>query len=200
MRGLMMALLILLAGTHFAAAASLDVAHTSDQQVSCLFDLDCLVVVNDLSSQFTLPNTHGYGTLQSRRYPAGQAGTVAEGLYAYIYRIDLGDVYGFSRAATCISQLSLDFGPVTELDYEGDRDPDHVFVWTSGGLGSVAPSAASESNGRITFTFDTPVCPGQSSFFFGLASRASYRTVNASLRYSLKGFLTVDAWAPRQLF
>jgi hypothetical protein len=54
-------------------------------------------------------------------------------------------------------------------------------VGTSGGLGSVAPSSAvADGNGVITFNFGTPVCTGQTSYFFGLTS--FFPSVSASGR------------------
>lgn len=65
---------------------------------------------------------------------------------------------GALTAIPCVRSLSPDFGPIEKLDYDGDSDLDHAYVVTSGGLGTVGPSAASQSGDRVTFTFQPGVC------------------------------------------
>ena len=51
--------------------------------------------------------------------------------------------------------FSLGFDPLVDyLDYNADGTPDHVFVITELGSGSVAPRSADRIGIRITFTFD----------------------------------------------
>ncbi len=47
-----------------------------------------------------------------------------------------------------------------------------VFVVTSGGLGTVGLKSAVQAGVKIAFTFTAPVCPGATSYFFGLASKS----------------------------
>ncbi|MEZ4608680.1 MAG: hypothetical protein R2838_00225 [Caldilineaceae bacterium] len=37
-----------------------------------------------------------------------------------------------------MTSMAIDFGPVAALDYDGNNEPDQVFVITKGGLGDVA--------------------------------------------------------------
>jgi hypothetical protein len=185
------------------AAAPLDVVTVGAPAINCKFDTDCNITVSDTTANIALPGATGSGFLQSRTFPPGEAGTAAAGLQAYEYRIDLRNVTG-ATALPCISQLRLDFGPVSLVDYDGDGNTDQVFVITSGGLGSVGPSAASQSGDQITFTFNPPVCAGsspgkgQSSYFFGLSSTQPPRRVSAQVAYSPgAGSLTLSARAPQ---
>ena len=64
-----------------------------------------------------------------------------------------------------------------------------IYVVTSGGLGSVGLSSAKKSGNTITFAFDGGgVCPGATSYFFGLASKSvQAKPGMAKLTYSLPG-------------
>jgi hypothetical protein len=187
-----------------AAAVPLDIVNVSAPAINCKFDTDCKVTVSDTSAPIAgLPGSRGGGFLQSRTFPPGQAGTAAAGLFAYLYRIDLRELVGVT-AAPCVSRLRLAFGPVSLVDYNGDGNTDQVFVITTGGLGSVAPSAADQAGHQITFTFNPPVCSGSSpgrgetSFFFGLASTRPDRHVTAQITYSPgAGTLSLDARVPQ---
>jgi hypothetical protein len=186
-----------------AAAAPLDVVTVGAPAINCKFDTDCKITVSDTTASIALPGATGSGFLQSRTFPPGEPGTAAAGLYAYQYRIDLRNLVGVT-AAPCVSQLRLDFGPVSLVDYDGDGNTDQVYVVTSGGLGSVGPSSASQTGDQITFTFNPPVCSGSSpghgetSFFFGLASTQPARHVTANITYSPgAGTLSLGARAPQ---
>ena len=106
-----------------------------------MFDADCTITVSDFVGTFPAPAATGDGRLQSRSFPAGESGTVGEDLHPYLYRIDMTQV-GALTAQICVRTMTIDFGPVEPLDYDGDGDPDHVWVVTGGGLGSLAPSTA----------------------------------------------------------
>ncbi|MGD2115954.1 MAG: hypothetical protein PVG07_12920, partial [Acidobacteriota bacterium] len=99
-------------------AAPLDVVQVGAPAVNCVFDADCTIFVTDTTDHFTIGPTSGDAFLQSRTFPPGEPGTPAEGLYAYVYRLDLRQLAGIT-ALPCIFELSLDFGPVTALDYDG---------------------------------------------------------------------------------
>jgi hypothetical protein len=145
-------------------------------------------VVNDSIGVFTPPGDIGAARLQSRTYP-GTAPAPAAGDMAYVYRVDLTAVKGVT-AANCVTKLALKFGPVVKLKYGPNGDSD-IFVVTSGGLGSVKIASADQVGGTITFTFASPICPGDTSYFFGLASKsvkpvAGKATVSFSLGGSTK--------------
>jgi hypothetical protein len=114
-----------------AAAGPLDVVTVGAPAINCKFDTDCTITVSDTTANIALPGATGSGFLQSRTFPPGEPGTAAAGLFGYEYRIDLRNLVGVT-AAPCVSQLRLDFGPVSLVDYDGDGNTDQVFVVTSG--------------------------------------------------------------------
>jgi hypothetical protein len=72
-----------------------------------------------------------------------------------------------------------------------------VYVVTSGGLGSVGLSSANQVGSAITFTFAQPVCPGATSYFFGLASKnLSPVAHTAKVFFSLGGSATTADRVP----
>jgi serine protease len=171
-----------------APDAALTFVNVNDAAVNCLFDNDCDIFADDTTALFTFDGLGGAGFLQSRLWPRGELGTAGGGLFPYLYRIDMTELIGPGNPA-CISQFSLDFGPVVPIDYNGDNSPEHGFVVTSGGLGSIAPSSVTQTGTRLTFAFQTPICGdfspsmdnGVSSFFFGLASPFPSQEVTAEL-------------------
>jgi len=57
------------------------------------------------------------------------------------------------------------------------RRAQDVYVVTSGGLGSVGIASAEQTGGMVTFNFAVAgVCPGQTSYFFGLTSATTTRS------------------------
>jgi len=99
-------------------------------------------------------------------------------------------------AENCIGTLKVNFGTPLTFNYKPGF-PAQVFVVTEGGLGTVGPSSASISGSVITFNFATPVCPGHTSFFFGLA--ANHTAANGSAQMIPTPGTTpiaVDARAP----
>ncbi len=180
----------------------LDLSTVSAPDINCKFDSDCTITVTDTADHFTVGPTTGDAFLQSRAFPPGEAGTPAAGLHAYLYRIDLTQLAGIT-ALPCITEMTIDFGPVVKLDYDDDGTSEDIFVITGGGLGSVGPSSATQDGRMITFTFSPGVCAGsspgtgQTSFFFGLTSANPPRPVTAEVRDSLGGATTLDARAPQ---
>lgn len=177
-----------------AQAAPLSVVEVAAPGANCVFNATpvpnvpppaCQVVVNDSIGVFTPPGDLGTARLQSRTYP-GIAPAPAAGAMAYVYRVDLTAVKGVT-AVNCVTKLALKFGPVVKLPYAAGGVAD-VFVVTAGGLGSVKIASADQVGGTITFTFASPVCPGATSYFFGLASK-SVRPVadKATVSFSLGG-------------
>jgi hypothetical protein len=185
-----------------APDALLSMVDVAAPDINCLFDTDCTITVSDLADYFTPPAAAGDAFLQSRTWPIGEAGTVGAGLYAYLYRIDLSKAVGVT-AASCVTSMAIDFGPVTPLDYNGDQTADQLFVVVKGGLGSIRPAAAEQTGDTIVFHFDPAVCVGarrgggDSSFFFGLASTQPPQDVTAHLEGTLGLNETLDARAPQ---
>jgi hypothetical protein len=142
----------------------------------------------------------GTARLQSRTF-TGAAGAPGAGKTAYEYRVDLTQAVSDGEVP-CVTDISVDFGPVTKLQYNTTGPLDDVFVVTKGGLGSVGLYAV-EQNGRIiTFTFNQPVCAGtksgagMTSFFFGLASDKPPRDISANVSVPGLEAIAVPARAP----
>ncbi len=164
---------LLFAAAAFAAvplsAQALTVVNTSAPQVNCVYNTSCVVTVTDSVGNFTPPGDSGIGRLQSRTYD-GVAPAPAAGKKAYVYRVDMTSVAGVT-ASTCVTKVALLFGPVTPEPYPPGATLKDVYVVTTGGLGSVGVASADQTGGMITFTFGgSGVCPGQTSYFFGLTS------------------------------
>ncbi|MGD2111708.1 MAG: hypothetical protein PVI86_20215, partial [Phycisphaerae bacterium] len=180
----------------------LKIVNVSAPDINCKFDEDCTITVDDFSDHFVLPAHGGDAFLQSRRFPIGESGTAAEGLYGYQYRLDLRELMGLT-ALGCITSLTIDFGSVVSLDYDDDGTLDQVYVVTTGGLGSVVPTSAIRTGGTITFSFSPGVCAGgspgsgESTYFFGLTSTNSSHAVVAQVEDTLGSVLDLDARAPQ---
>jgi hypothetical protein len=184
-----------------AHAVPLQIVEVSAPDIYCEFDADCMVTPTNFPGRFVVPDTTGVAVLWSRLLPVGEPETPGKGLYAYLYQFDLRKLVGTTFSA-CIQALSVDFGPVVPLDYNGDRLLDHVFVMTKNSPGTIAPAAAEQTNGTITFYFRQPVCPafpekaGDRTFFFGLAS-PNPATVVTAQAWDMRGAgITLDARAP----
>jgi hypothetical protein len=186
-----------------ATAAPLSVVTVSAPAINCVFETDCTVVVTDTVGPLTLP---GYWTgnprLQSRTF-LGQAGAPGAGKTAYEYRIDLTGAQAVGDIA-CVTDLAIDFGPIAKLQYNRGGPLDDVFVITKGGLGTIGLAYAEQTGSIVTFTFSQPVCaadpstPGQTTFFFGLASEAT--PVGTVAKVTIPGLedpLKVRARAPK---
>jgi len=160
-----------------AQAGPLTIVEVGAPAVNCAFNNaaapNCTVVVDDSIGTFTLPGDNGNARLQTRTYP-GAAGAPAAGDMAYVYRVDLTNVQGLA-AANCVPAFTINFpGGVVPLPYRlsTPNDKFDVFVVTSGGLGTVGLKSAVQAGVKIAFTFTAPVCPGATSYFFGLASKS----------------------------
>lgn len=179
-------------------AGALRIVEVSAPEINRVYSGTDTVVVDDMVDAI-----EGSGFLQSRRLPyggAGAPGSLAEGQYGYQYRIDLRAVSS-ATGMPSIDEMSIDFGPISQLDYDG-AGPAHVYVITRGGMGSVRPSSAEQSGGTITFRFATPVpagtggAEGTSSFFFGLTSARAPVDVRARLHSTDGRVYDVAARAP----
>jgi hypothetical protein len=160
--------------TSAAGAAPLTIVKVAAPDINCVFETDCTIVVTDSVGNIALPNVTGIARLQSRTF-TGQPGAPGAGKTAYEYRLDLTQATALADVA-CVTGLDVDFGPVTVLQYNKVGPADDVFVVTKGGLGTIGLASAVQNRNIITFTFSQPVCaadssgPGQTTFFFGLAS------------------------------
>ena len=192
-----------LAAASAAQAAPLSIVNVSAPGINCVFSPTkipntpppaCSVVVDDSVGTFTPPGDQGDARLQSRTYP-GTAPAPAAGDMAHVYRVDLTSVKGLT-AANCVTKLALDFGPVVKMPY-GPSGKSDIFVVTGGGLGSIDLAAADQVGNVITFTFSQPVCPGATSYFFGLASKKIHPVAGtATVSYSLGGSATTADRVP----
>jgi hypothetical protein len=99
----------------------------------------------------------------------------------------------------CVQSLSVRFGSVVSglnFDANSGTVTDQVYVVTSGGVGTIAPTSVTQSNGIVTFNFADPICPGESSFFFGLVWSNPPVDVAAVLDLTTGPNLVVGARAP----
>ncbi len=167
-------------------------------EVGCFFDNDCLIGVLDTSGDILLVGASGSGFLQSRTFARGETGTVGEGLYPIQYRIDIRQLVG----TPCLVSLSLDSGPISQVDYDADTLLEDLWVATTEALGTVAPTTATLVGDRLTLEFEPGVCAGSaagngdSSFFFGFASEFAPVDTQAELEDDSGRTYAVDARAP----
>src|ERR1700690_1460306 len=165
---------ILMAMPALAQAVPLKVVDVGAPAINCVFNTSCKIVVNDTIGAIPLPGIMGTARLQSRSFN-GAAGAPAATKFGYLYRVDLTQAAGVG-AIPCVSNLKLDFGPITKLPYVPGGGVEEVYVVTSGGLGSIGIASADRVGNVTTLTFSKPVCAGSSagkgdtSFFFGLAA------------------------------
>lgn len=185
-----------------APNVALQIVDVAAPDINCIFDQDCTITVDDFSDTFAVPGATGQGRLISRLWPIGEAGTKGEGLYPYLYRIDLSEAAA-TTAVVCVDSLDIDFGgPVEQLDYNGDTEPDDVFVVTTGGVGSIPPVTAEQTGTGIRFTFKPAVCPtggdqGGDTFYFGLASMQPSQEIVATVSSPTAAVATPKSRAPQ---
>jgi hypothetical protein len=188
MRGLLREALLaatLCSLTGVAAATPLTVVTVAAPDINCVFETDCTVVVTDSVGTIALPGSTGTARLQSRTF-AGMAGAPGAGKTAYEYRVDLTQATAIGDVS-CVTGLSVDFGPVSKLQYNKVGPVDDVFVVTKGGLGTIGLASAEQNRNIISFTFSQPVCaadtsgPGKTTFFFGLASIHAPKAIAATI-------------------
>jgi hypothetical protein len=176
---------ILCSLTGVAGAAPLSVVKVAAPDINCVFETDCSIVVTDSVGNIPLPSITGIARLQSRTF-LGQAGAPGAGKTGYEYRVDMTQATATGDVA-CVTALNVDFGPVTVLQYNKVGPADDVFVVTKGGLGTIGLASAVQNRNIITFTFSQPVCaadssgPGQTTFFFGLASIHAPKAITATV-------------------
>jgi hypothetical protein len=183
-----------------AQAASLSVVTVAAPDINCVFETDCTIVVNDSVGTIALPSMTGTARLQSRTFD-GKPGAPAAGKTGYEYRVDLTQATALGDVA-CVTALSVDFGPVSKLQYNKVGPTDDVFVVTKGGLGTIGLASAEQTGNIITFTFSQPVCAadaiskGQTTYFFGLASATAPKGIVAHIEAPGLDDVDVKARAP----
>ena len=170
-----------------ARAVALDltvVTAGSPSNPACVFDLDCIVSVTD--SSFPIAATGG--RVQSRRYPVGEVGTPGAGYYAHVYRVNL---YSADPGSECVREIAIPFGGIERFDYDGDGLTEDLWESTTG-LGDVSIDSAELLDDTLVVTFaGSGVCQGafpgdgDSSYFFGLASRYDGTLKDADLDFHL---------------
>lgn len=141
--------------------------------INCLFNNSCTLTVEDTNTPITFTGATGTGYLYTRIYTAATNAPLA-GHTGYVYRIDLTRVNA-PTTNDYIDTLVVNFGPITPFTYNGVTS-NMVWVATSGGVGSIGPSSATELGNTITFHFSPPIYAssgsfsGQTTFFFGVVS------------------------------
>lgn len=189
--------------TSFSAsqAASLSVVSVNAPAINCVFETDCTIVVSDTVGTIPLPTITGTARLQSRTF-TGKPGSQAAGKTGYEYRVDLTQAQAIADVA-CITALFVDFGAISKLQYNAAGPADDVFVVTKGGLGTIGLASAEQTGNTVKFTFSQPVCaadtssPGQTTFFFGLASSFAPKPITAGIEVpGLEDPVDVRARAP----
>ncbi len=183
-------------------AASLSFVDVAAPDVNCVFDPSCKITVTDSVATIVLPAPvwTGNAHLQSRTF-AGVAGAPGAGKTGYLYRVDLTQAVSDGEVP-CVTDIAVDFGPVTKLQYNKAGPLDDVFVITKGGLGSVGLFAVEQTGTVVSFVFNQPVCAGtkpgsgMTSFFFGLASDRPPRAISANVSVPGLEPIEVPARAP----
>jgi hypothetical protein len=181
-----------------AAAGPLSVVTVNSPAINCVYETDCTITVTDSVGTIPVPNlTAGIARLQTRTF-TGLAGAPAAGKTGYEYRVDLTTAVT-NAEFSCVTDLAVDFGPITKLQYNNAGPADDVYVITHGGLGKIGILFAEQTGSTVTFTFSQPVCAGQTAntgdttFFFGLTSAFAPRAITAKV--GVPGLLPVDVKA-----
>lgn len=101
------------------------------------------------------------------------------------------------KGKNCVLAMRIDTGPLATLNYKPGT-PAQLYVVTSGGLGSVGIGSADLTSGILTVKFHGAVCPGSTSYFFGMAAKGTPVNTKASVEPTLPGpAVTVPARAPK---
>jgi len=189
-----------------ADAAALKIVNVGAPAINCVFSNECKVVVTDslgtvplagVSGQPPWPN-FGPAVLQSRSY-VGAKGSPAAGEMGYMYRM----VLTYAVGSGCVTTLKLDVGPIKKHYFDFTGTLADVFVVTSGGLGTIGLSSASQDGNIVTFRFDKPVCAGpapekgDTSFFFGFAAGAEPMQTSSKVEVAGQAAADVPARVPR---
>ena len=173
-----------------AAAQPLTIANVGAPAINCVFSKPvggkCTVTVTDTIGTIAMPpGLSGVGRVQTRTF-LGAAGTPGAGKTAYLYRVDMTGAVSAGEAP-CVTDLEINFGPITKLPYKANATKYDVFVITSGGIGTVDLFNAEQTGNSVDLVFNQPVCAGPSpgtgltSYFVGLASAGAPQSVTANV-------------------
>lgn len=177
---------------------ALTMAFVTTSELNLIFDQNGILIVNDLESTFTTRETSGEGYLLTRLFPKGETGTPGQGLYAYLYRVNLSEMMANVEPKLCVTQISLPFGTLSQVDYDKDKVPEDTFVINQGGaVGDIIPSQieVNPTVGIINVYFSEGVCSGygdstgEGTFFIGFASTQPYKTAQSTLTLGPTGSL-----------
>jgi hypothetical protein len=180
-----------------AQATALKVVTVTAPDVNCVFDLSCKLTVTDTVGDIMIPGMAGKAYLQSRTF-SGAPGAPGDGLTGYEYRLDFTQAVS-QVDSSCVTDLTVNFGPLVQLQYNKVGPNDDVYVVTKGGLGSIGLFSADMTDTKINFVFDQPVCAGvdggkgQTTFFFGLASKG--KPLDSTASVNVVGFGPTDVKA-----
>ena len=182
----------------------LGTAEVSASNVDCAWDTQCAPSAAASAEAFTFRGAVGQAFLQFRQLPPGEPGTAAEGLYGYEYRIDLTELSTAGVEPFSISEVRIPFSSVSPVDYNGDGTLEHVYIVTTGGPGTIEPSAVTTQGNRIVIQFAPGTLSGGvgglegvSSLAIGLASPSPAGKSNAWMEEQLTGPVRVATMAPK---
>ena len=154
--------------------------------IGCLFFADCSIPTGDEFPSFSLTGTTGEGILLSRiSQRFGEEGLAGHNLRPFHYRVDMRGVRA-EDLNPCVSRVTIDFGPHTKLNYDGDGPDDDAFyddtLGSPGGAPDApVPTAMVRTGELVSVLFSPPVCPGQLSRHFGLAAPGEHDFVDATV-------------------
>ena len=112
----------------------LTLAKVNAPKINCVFNAACTVTVTDSVGNIPMPaDVTGTGRVQSRTFAAA-AGTPGAGNTAYLYRVDMTQAVSAGEVP-CVTDFTIDFGPIVKLQYDGSGPLDDIFVIVQGGLG-----------------------------------------------------------------
>jgi hypothetical protein len=140
--------------------------------LNCVFNNSCTIsIVSVQSAPIPLAPR---GLLRSQTFKGAALGAGAPpgaGQWGYMYQVDMTNAV---PTAPCVISLQISqLVRVTPLPYAGPLLVDVFDISLGGGPGTIPLSMVDQNqNGWLLFTFANPVCPGRSSFYFGLASPA----------------------------
>lgn len=181
---------------------ALSVANIKASAVDCLLDTGCGAITSHPNvSNIVFPSgVSGTGSLQTRTV-AGRTGAPLAGKTVYQYRVDMSHATSDGESS-CVTDVSIDLGPVLQKQYDGSGAINDAFVVSQGGIGTVGILSAIKTGNVATFTFERPVCagpsgsPGLSSMFFGVAADKAPKSVTAIVGWPGLLGIKVGARAP----
>jgi hypothetical protein len=151
------------------SAAPLAIANVSRSQANCAFDAACKGVSTDTSANLRYYMQGTDAQIRTRTL-SGVTGSAAAGKTGYEYQIDLSAVPQ-NGGSECIFGMVLGSPAVDQVNY-GGNGATGLYLVTSGGTGTIAPTGASvPAPGLVEIDFGgAGICPGEVSLAFGLSS------------------------------